>query len=754
VRSSILTPCLLAAVALIPFAPAFAQTAGSAAAPGIVPPAPTLPVTFVRGEDGRSTIRAVRLRESIVVDGRLDEEVYTTIQPASDFIQQEPTAGEPATEKTEIWIFFDERNVYISFRCFDSRPDRIVANEMRRDNNNIFQNDNVTLVLDTFYDRRTAFFFQTNPLGGLRDALVIGENLTNYDWNTVWDVRTRRVEDGWVGEMAIPFKSLRYPRTQSQIWGFNVRRTVRSKNESSFLGPAPRSYGQGALQNLSFASTLVGIEPPGAARNLELKPAAISNLTTNRLSAPPVTNDLDGSFSFDAKYGVTSSMTVDFTANTDFAQVEIDEQQVNLTRFSLFFPEKRDFFLEGQSVFDFAGSGGGNQGDTPIVFFSRRIGLSGNQLVPILAGGRLTGRAGRYSVGVLEIGTREAPSANALATNFLVARVKRDILARSSVGLIATQRTPSLAGSGSNSVYGVDANLAFFQNVQVNSYYARSRTPGVSGDDQSYRGQFRYAADRYGLEVERMKVGPLFRPEVGFVRRPDVTKSSLLARFSPRPRSLPAVRKFTWELGYDRFVTSGGILETRLLQGTFRTEFASSDVFGVNYFDNHEFLESPFPIVPGVTLPVGAYGFGDAQLSYQLGPQRRVSGTFAVRAGAFYSGDHVSASYSGRVKLTSQLAVEPRVAIDKVTLPEGRFTTTLAGGRTTYTLNPRMFISALVQYNSSTSTLETNARFRWEYQPGSDLFVVYTDGRDTAGPMVAELVNRGVAVKFTRLWRF
>jgi hypothetical protein len=626
---------------------------------------------------------------------------------------------------------------------------------MRRDNNNIFQNDNVTLVLDTFYDRRTAFFFQTNPLGGLRDALVIGENLTNYDWNTVWDVRTTRSDRGWTGEMAIPFKSLRYPQTGAQIWGFNIRRTVRSKNESSFLGPAPRSYGQGALQNLAFASTLVGIEPPAAARNLELKPAGIADLTTNILANPPRVNDADGSFSIDAKYGLTSSMTLDFTANTDFAQVEIDEQQVNLTRFSLFFPEKRDFFLEGQSVFDFAGSGGGNQGDTPILFFSRRIGLNQGVRVPIQAGGRLTGRAGRYSVGLLNIGTEATPSAEALATNFLVARVKRDILARSSIGLIATRRTPSLDGSGSNSVYGVDASLAFFQNVQINSYYARSSTPGAAGEGtDSYRGQFRYTADRYGLELERMKVGPLFNPEVGFVRRPDVTKSSVLARFSPRPASLPSVRKFAWEFGYDRFVAGGGALESRQVQGVFRTEFATSDVFTANYFASYEFLDEPFSIAPAVTLPIGAYQFSDAQVSYQLGPQRTVSGTFSVRAGDFYSGTHTSASYSGRVKLTPQLAVEPRVSIDRVDLPEGRFTTKLAGGRTTYTLNPRMFVSALVQYNSSANTLETNARFRWEYQPGSDLFVVYTDGRDTTGPRLAELVNRGLAVKFTRLFRF
>ena len=730
------------------------------------PPPPPLPATFVRGPDGRSTIRAVRLQGPFTLDGRLDDAIYRTIEPAAGFIQQEPDAGEQATEDTQVWVFFDDRNVYIGLRCVDSRPDRIVANEMRRDNNNIFLNDNITLVIDTFHDGKTAFFFQTNALGGVRDALVLGESTMNPDWNTVWDVKAERFEQGWTAEMAIPFKSLRYPRTAPQVWGFNVRRFVRSKNEQSLLGPAPRSYGGSGLQNLSFASTLVGIEPPAAGRNLEIKPAFIGNVTTNRSVSPPLSNDTDGTASLDAKYGLTSSMIVDFTANTDFAQVEIDEQQVNLTRFSVFFPEKREFFLEGQSVFDFASSGGQfqggqfGQGDTPILFFTRRIGLEGRPTprpVPIRAGARLTGRLGRLSLGVLEIGTGEESVVSAPATNFLVARIKRDILRRSSIGLIATRRTPSLVGSGSNTVLGLDANLALYQNVQVVNYYARSFTPGVSSrdrDDESYRSLFRYAADRYGVELERMKVGESFNPEVGFVRRPNVTRSYALARFSPRPQSLPGVRKVAWEASYDRFVNGDGVLETRQVQGTFRTDFESSDALTVNYNSNFEFLDEPFRLAPGVTLPSGEYRFHDVQGTYALGPQRTASGNVGFRFGEFYSGTATSLSYNGRVKLSSQLAVEPRLSMDRVRLPEGRFTTKLAGARTTFTISPRMFTSVLVQYNSSTNTIETNARFRWEYQPGSDLYIVYTDGRDTTGQKRAELVNRGLALKFTRLFRF
>ena len=734
-------------------APAARAQAVGAGDPRVDPPPPPLPAIFVRGEDGRSTIRAVRISEPLTLDGRLDEAAYTLTRPASGFIQQEPDSGAPATEDTEVWIFFDDRNVYVGMRCLDSRPDRIVANEMRRDNNNIFQNDQVTVVFDTFYDRRGGFFFQTNPLGGLRDALVVRENTTNFDWNTVWDVKTGRFEGGWTVEMVIPFKSLRYPRTRPQIWGFNVRRGVRSKNEHTLLAPVPRSYLGNGVQNLSIASTLVGIEPPPVSRNIEVKPSLTSGLTTNRAASPPFSNRFDKSYSVDAKYGLTNSLILDFSYKTDFAQVEIDEQQVNLTRFSLFFPEKREFFLEGQNVFDFAGTGVAGRTDVPILFFSRRIGLQG-QPVPMLGGGRLSGRVGRTSIGLLNIYTDDAPAVQAVATSFLVARLKRDVLRRSSIGVIATRRTPSLSGPGANDVYGVDANMAFYTSLQLNGYYARSATPGLRGDADSYRGQFSYAADRYGVQIERVKNGPAFNPEVGFVRRPNTRRTLSILRFSPRPQSLPGVRKLSLEATYDRFVGDGGALQTRLAQGEFRGDFESSDAVVLNYNANYEFLSAPFRIARGVTVPVGGFHFNAVDASYILGPQRRVSGSLAASHGGFYGGSRTGLAYTGRLNVTSQLAIEPRLSWDAVHLPQGDFTTRLAGARTTYTISPRMVASALVQYNSSLNTIETNARFRWEYEPGSDLFLVYTDGRDTTDGRRAELVNRGLAVKFTHLFRF
>ena len=322
------------------------------------PPPPVPPQVVSRDANGRVTIRAVRIPEGLVIDGRLDEPVYSRIEPISDFVMQEPQDNVPASEQTEVWIFFDDTNLYVSGRNWDSQPDRIIANEMRRDGRNVRQNDNFTLTLDTFYDRRNGFFFQTNALGALFDGLITDERSLNSDWNTVWDVRTSRFDQGWTVEMIIPFKSLRYGPGRDQVWGLNVRRGVQWKNEDSFITAIPRALNFSAQYRLSLAATLVGLQTPGISRNFELKPYAISASTGIRGDDDAIANDLTGDIGFDAKYGLTQGLTADFTVNTDFAQVEDDDEQVNLTRFSLFFPEKRAFFLEGQGIFSFGGAGG------------------------------------------------------------------------------------------------------------------------------------------------------------------------------------------------------------------------------------------------------------------------------------------------------------------------------------------------------------------------------------------------------------
>ncbi len=437
----------------------------------------------------------------------------------------------------------------------------------------------------------------------------------------------------------------------------------------------------------------------------------------------------------------------------------MDEQQVNLTRFSLFFPEKREFFLEGRGNFDFARGGGVDGAGVPTLFFSRRIGLQAGDVVPILAGGRLTGKVGAFDVGALNVQTDDEPVSGAETTNFTVLRIKRDILRRSTVGGIFTNRSVSLVGDGSNQVYGLDGRFAFFDDVNLLGYVARTRTPGRRGRDASYLGQFNYAGDRYGLNLGHVVIEDNFIPEVGFVRRDNIRRTTASARFSPRPRSIEWIRRFSLSGGLDYILTADdGALETRERDVEFEIQLENSDRFTTSVSDRYELLTRPFTIAPGVTLPVGGYGFRDVGASYSFGQQRRVSGSISVRTGSFWSGDSTSVGLSrGRMEVTPQLSVEPSLSFNWVDLPEGSFTTNLGRVRVNYTVTPRMFFSGLLQYNSSGDTFSTNVRLRWEYSPGSELFVVYTEDRDT-DPLLpdrrTELRNRGFVVKTNRLFRF
>lgn len=727
------------------------------------PPAPIPPEVVARDVEGRVTVLAVALTEPLVIDGLLNDPVYGQVRAISDFVQQEPREGQAATERTEVWIFFDNRNIYFAARCLDSQADRMVAREMRRDHNNIVQDDNIAIAIDTFYDRRSGFVFFTNPLGALRDTEVTDERTRNVDWNTVWDVKTARNEEGWTVEIVIPFKSLRYRAAGPQTWSVNLRRQVRSKNETSYLTGVPASYGPQGIFRFSSAATLAGLRVPVQSNTRELKPYAISAVTTNRRASPVISNDLSADAGFDAKYGVTKSLTLGLTYNTDFAQVEEDEQQVNLTRFSLFFPEKREFFLEGQGIFAFGGAqtgqgqeGGGGAATSlaPLAFFSRRIGLSAGRQVSMLAGARLTGRVGRTAIGFLNTQTEKAPEAGAVATNFTVVRIRRDILRRSAIGLIATHRSPRAIGADSNQVVGLDTRLAFFENLTINSYYARSRTPTLGGDPSSHLAQLSYGADRYGLNLEHLQVGEAFNPEIGFLRRATFRRDYAQARFSPRTHRSRRMRKLFWEASLDNITDLSGKLETREAQGSFRIEFNNGDNWTTEYTRNHELIAVPFTVAGIAVIRPGGYSFHNVRTTYSLASRRRVSGRLALVRGSFYDGTRTEASYNGRIDFGSQFSIEPRLTVNWIRLPVGEFRSRLAATRATFTVTTRMALSALVQYNSDSATLSSNVRFRWEYQPGSDLFVVYSDGRNTIGPGFATLENRSFVVKATRLFRF
>ncbi len=730
------------------------------------PPPPTGTAVISRDDQGKATVRATRLTAPIRLDGSLDEAVYSTVTAISDLIQQDPIEGVPATEKTEAWLLFDDDTFYVTFRLWESRPDALIANEMRRDSSNIFQNDHIAFLIDPFYDRRNGIEFATNAIGGRWDGSITNERNASGDWNPIWDVKVGRFENGWTAAIAIPFKSLRYRPGRAQIWGFNVRRVNKGKNEVSFLTRIPRSMGTQGLFHSSLAGTMVGLEVPQGARNLEIKPYAVSGLTTDRTARPRITNDVSKDVGVDVRYGLTQNISADLTYNTDFAQVEADEQQVNLTRFNLFFPEKREFFLENQGIFGFGGAGTGaaGAGDAPVLFHSRRIGFDSvrNRAVPIELGGRLTGRAGRYSVGLLNITSNsdvDVPG-QAPRTNFSVARVKRDIWRRSSVGLVATNRTNTEVASGGmqgdNQVFGVDGTFGFFDNLIVNSYWAKTRTPGLTGNDTSFRGQLDYAGDRYGVQVEQLQVGDDFRPEVGFLRRDNFRKSFAQLRFSPRPHApaLKRVRRFNWATSGTYIENLAGRVDTRDVSSEFAVEFQNSDRLSVTYGATYEFVPQPLRIV-GLTVPVGGYDYASGAVAMNFGRQRKISGNITLERGTFYNGHKTTLTISqGRFNPTPQLALEPTYVGNWVDLVQARSRTHLVGTRVTYTMTPTMFTSALVQYNTLARSVSANARLRWEYRPGSELFVVYNEQRDTQAVSFPDLVNRALIVKVNRLFRF
>jgi hypothetical protein len=759
------TVLLLTAFALCILAqPAAAQSVSLYAD---APPEPVAPDVITRDADGQATVRAVHISQPLRIDGALDEALYRDERPISDFIQVEPAAGQAATERTETWIAFDEDYVYVAFRAWDSQIDDLIATEMRRDSTNSWQgNDLVSFIFDTFYDRRTAFTFTMNPLGGRSDGTMVNNQYSS-DWNPVWETKTARFDGGWAVEAAIPFKSLRYQRGAAQVWGFNAMRVKRSKNEISTLTRVPPARGQQGFQQPQFAATLVGIVAPPSGANLDVKPYAISSLTTDRVGTPRLSNDPEAEAGLDVKYAVTQGLVADLTVNTDFAQVEADEQQINLTRFNLFFPEKRDFFLENQGTFAFGGvavnSAGGNFGGgfigssnaAPIMFYSRRIGLHGTQQVPLNVGGRLTGRAGKYSLGILNIQTGEQDHLGAPATNFSVVRVKRDILRRSSIGLLVSNRSESTIGSGGNRSYGLDATFGFFENLAINSYWAQTDTDGVSArDNASYRGQLDYSGDRYTVQVERLKIGDHFNPEMGFVRRDDMRRDYARFKFSPRPRNRSAIRKYVYDSAIEYIENGAGQLESRERAAEFALEFQSGDRLSVNYTNSFEFLTRPFAIGPLVLPTGGTYQFDTFRAGYSIGQQRRAAANLTVEVGTFYSGRKTTLSVGrGRVPITNQLSVEPTYSFNDVTLDEGAFRTHLAGSRVTYSVTPLMFASALIQYNSGINAVSTNARFRWEYRPGSELFVVYNEERNTLSRSFPGLNNRAFIVKINRLFR-
>jgi hypothetical protein len=688
-------------------------------------------------------VTAVRVTETIAVDGWLTEPAWEQAVPATDFIQKFPNNGAPSTERTEVRFLYDDDNLYVGVVCFDSEPDRLVIKDLREDFE-LNATDAVQIVIDSLHDRRSAFVFSANAAGARRDSQVSNVDRINQDWDAVWDAKTSRTNEAWFIEYIIPFKTLRFSSSSSQEWGVNISRRILHKNEETNWAPIPVRY---TGTRSDQAGTLRGLENIRQGRNLKVKPFVIGSGSESATTNPRTRGDYDGGF--DVKYSLTPSLTLDTTYRTDFAQVEVDQQQVNLTRFNLFFPEKRDFFLENSGNFSFGAAGRNNNNSNLVPFFSRRIGLStAGTPIPIVGGARVSGRAGSYDVGVLAMKTEELGTT--ASNNYLVGRIKRNILRTSYIGAIVTDRESPVAGDY-NRVYGPDVHLQLYDKIEVDSYVLRSDTPGRSGRNQARSVQAAWRDDELNVSSEYSTVQPNFNPEVGFVRRDNMSLYAGDLAWTPQIQRSEAIRNLNFGTSVDYYKGVDGRIETRTQDATAGISFENNGFVHFTTTETFDRLVSPFAIRPTITLAAGDYEYRRHSLRADSGSRRKVNVSGNASWGDFWNGRSRMMGGGLDMRPNHHLGVDLSYSRNHVTLPNGEFTTQLLGTRILYGFTPRLFVNAFLQYNADTKQVSSNIRFNFTHHPLSDIYIVYNDRRDTTG---GQLVERALIVKVTNLFTF
>ena len=711
----------------------------------------------------RPSARAVRIAQAPVIDGNVaDDPVWTAVTSLTGFSQTEPNAGQPASERTEVRIAYTDDTLYFGVVLFDRDLGGITVAEVRRDSP-LDDTDSFQILLDTYHDRQNGFVFATTPAALEYDGQVSNEGGGggpggnqrqqggsgggfNLNWDGSWTVRTSRAGEGWSAEFAIPFSTLRYEAGAGREWGLNFQRTIRRNNESAFWAPLPFQFG---LTRVSMAGTLSGLDLP-AQRNLTLVPYVLAD-ARERTAADAT---LLGDVGLDVKYSLTPSLTLDATVNTDFAQVEVDEQQINLDRFNLFFPEKRSFFLENAGLFAV-----GSPAEAEL-FFSRRIGIDASgAATPIGGGGRLSGRVGPLNVGLLNMQTNEAGS---LGNNFTAARVQREF-GRSNLGAMYVGRRATGRGAADtdhNEAYAVDGRWGIGTTGLLSGFLARTNTPGVASGQHAYRFEARRETQPLTLAAAYTETGRNFNPEVGFLsRRGGFRKFDTTAFSRIRPRDLWRFQEIRPHTLYRAYWNHDGFQETGYWHIDSHFELRSSWEFHTGMNVTREGVVAPFEIYPGVTVAPGTYDHAEAQFVFQTSEGASVYGYVQVVAGGFFGGDRVRWSPSLRVRASDSLNAEVGLTRNDIDLAGGRFTTNLARLRVSYSFTPRVFAQALVQYNDRANVWSNNFRFGWLQEANTGLFLVYTDSHDidgandlTSRTLTPTGTNRSFIVKFSRMF--
>ncbi len=689
---------------------------------------------------GAPTAEVRELSGPIVVDGVLDEPAWQESPGIDNLTQVEPRQGEAPTEATRVWLAHNRDHLYIAVRCEDRKPEQIVAREMRRDGF-LMDNDNVEITLDTYHDHRNAYFFSTNAAGAMVDGRISENQMGSTEWDGIWNVRTRIDDKGWTAEFEIPFKTIGFNPRLSE-WGFNLSRfLVRGRETSRWASPSLDTM----IWQIAKSGNITGIRNPSQGVGLDIKPYGIAGFSRDIEWRDRVQAKADAGA--DISYRITSNLVSNTTINTDFAETEADARQINLTRFLLFYPEKRSFFLEDAGIFDFAkeeslgmpGFGGG--GDI-IPFFSRRIGLiqdfGRSYEVPLRFGEKLTGKIGRFDVGLLDVQTgrfdeHEDPDTPVVASkNLSVGRIKANFLGQSYVGAMFTNGDPT--GRTSNQMGGLDLKLGTsnflgrHKNMSLTLFGSKTWTSGLKDHDASYGGMISYPNDLVEAQYKWIVIGENFNPALGFVPRDGVRISSGSIEFSPRPE-VWNIRRMSFEIQYsDYYKLDKGTWESKeMVVNPFRWEFNSGDFAGYEWRWNREQLFEPWMINArhGVVLPPGAYDFNSHNLMLFTSESRPVALMTDVRVGSFFSG--TQRRYLGEVIWRTDRHLRTSFSIEKnwIRLDEGNFDTSLIMYRLDYSFTPFISLANFVQYDTDTRNIGLQSRLRWIMKPGREFFVVF-----------------------------
>lgn len=704
-------------------------------------------------QNTRPSFTVIKLTIDPDIDGNvLEDNVWRSVEPITEMIQIKPQFGHPASEKTEIRVAFTKSMLYVAVVCYDSTPQNIVVSDSRRDAD-LSDEDSFLFIIDTYNDQQNGFLFGTNSNAMEYDAQIDNEGKgnfganrqqggviggTNLNWDASWEVKAKTGDFGWSAEFAIPFRSLRFIAGNNQSWGINFQRNISKTNETAFWASLPIGFD---MKRLSLAGKIHGLDlkNPG---NLKVMPYVLTQTIRDK-SIAPVETSTDFDVGLDIKYSLTPSLTLDLSYNTDFAQVEVDELQINLDRFNLFFPEKRSFFLENAGQFSV-----GSPGEVDL-FFSRRIGIGDNgALVPIIGGARLSGKVGQTNIGFLSMFTDDVDAFEIEKNNFTVARINHDFAqSRSSIGGIFINRS----GLGNtendyNRVFAIDGKWGFGKKAQITGFVSKSKTPGINSNDYAFKLSGNYNWNGWDIRAGYTEVGEGFNPEVGFLQRTAFKKPEFLILKAWRPKNMGNILELRPHISYRGYWNFNDELVTSFLHIDNHWEWKSGFEVHTAINFTEEGVQEPFDLF-GVTIPAETYRHREIQLVYMTNDNKKISFSGRTVIGGYFGGNRVSNSGTLKIRLGDKFNSSFILDHNNLDLQNGDITAIVSGARLSYSFTPRMYVQSLVQYNSISNITSVNARFGWLQDANTGLFVVLNIVKDDDIP--DGLNNQSITLKYS-----